>query len=214
MQKDISPEEKLLNLIKGRDPGSKDVSQEKSEQGEPSQEPISLPKGTIPVPRKKMVKEIKSLSILNKFFILCLIGATGYTAFCYIYPYKSKVKIPERFELRRQSQTLGREPKLPPSLSYYADVLSTRQMFKLYEAPKPTPTGTPKQKVTLQQLLSGYTFVGVIYGEVPQAIVEEKRSGQSFYLIAGQSLGEIKIEKIERGKITISYEEERMEISI
>lgn len=218
MQKDVSPEEKLLNLIKKGAADPKEIPEkpkEKEESVEESaQEPVSVPKIPITVPRKKRLKGIKSFSILNKFFIVCVVGAIAYMVFSYLYPYKSKVQIPERFELKRGDETLEGQPKPPPVLSHYADILSRRQMFKLYEAPRPTSTGPPKPKVTLQQLLGGYTFVGIIFGEVPQAIVEEKRSGQSFYLTAGQFLGEIKIEKIERGKITVSYEEERMDISI
>jgi hypothetical protein len=226
MQESISPEEKLLNLIKKGSVEPKDALAEKTrpegpprrggqaKQEEPAKEPAVAPKVPITIPRKKRAKGIKTFSILNKIFVICIIGTIIYTVLSYLYAYKSKTQIPERVELKREEGLLEGAPKAPPPLSHYTDILGRRQMFKLYEAPRPTPTGPPKPKVTLQQLLAGYTFVGIIFGEVPQAIVEEKRSGQSFYLTSGQFLGEIKIEKIERGKITVSYEEERLDISI
>lgn len=208
MQENISPEEKLLSLIKK---GGNDTKNTPPPQPPKQEEP---PKGPIAIPRKKRVKGIKSSAILNKFLVICALCAIGYMIFSYLSAYKPKTRIPERVELKKEDQTLeGASAKVPP-LSNYTDVLSSRQMFRLYEVPKPKPTGPTKPKVTLGQLLGGYTFVGIIFGDVPQAIVEEKRTGQSFYLVAGQLLGEIKIEKIERGKITVSYEDERMDISI
>lgn len=207
MQENISPEEKLLNLIKKGGNDKKETPPQEPKQEEP-------PKVSGTIPRKKRLKGIKSFAILNKFLVICVLGTIGYMVFSYLYAYKPETQIPERVELKREGEIGEGTPKPPPPLSHYTDTMSSRQMFKLYEVPKPTPTGPPKPKVTLQQLLGGYTFVGIIFGDVPQAIVEEKRSGQSFYLTAGQFLGEIKVEKIERGKITVSYEDERMDISI
>lgn len=220
MQENISPEEKLLNLIKKGNSNPKDTvpepspsAQGKNKKKEESvQEPEKTQKGIGPVPKKIRKKVIAYFSLLNKFLIICILGAIIYLVFGYLFPYKSEIVIPGVVSVGERVIDEAPEPQGP--LSHYTGVLSQRQMFKLYEAPKPKPTGPPKPKVTLQQLLGGYTFVGIIFGDVPQAIVEERRTGQSFYLTSGQYLGEIKIEKIEKGKITVSYEDERMDVSI
>lgn len=222
MQENISPEEKLLNLIKKTNSNPKNTVpehspaaqglNEKPKQEEPVEEPAKTQKGVSVVPKKIRKNIIVHFSLLNKFLIICILGTVIYLVFGYSFPYKSKTAIPERVGMT--GGVSEETPKPQPPLTHYTEALSQRQMFKLYEAPKPKPTGPPKPKVTLQQLLGGYTFVGIIFGDVPQAIIEEKRSGQSFYLTSGQYLGEIKIEKIERGKITVSYEDERMDVSI
>lgn len=214
MQNEISPEEKLLNLIKGGGGDSKDTLSSKKESREVVQKPTQPPKGIASVPKKVKPKGIKFLLILNRLLIISMITAIIYMIFGYMHSYRSNVQIPEKVELK-PGEGLEQQPtKTPLLVSYYTDVLAKRQMFKLYEVPKLKPTGPPKPKVSIQQLISGYTFVGILFGDVPQAIVEDKKTGQSFYLTAGQSLGEIKIEKIEKGRVTVSYEGETMNISI
>lgn len=209
MRENISPEEKLLDIIKKGANNTKNTPPEQAEQEAPAE---PAPKASLP--KKIDIKSAKTFSILNKFLILAGMCTAAYMIISYIYPYTPKSGILERVEPEKGGELLAGTPKAPPPASYYTDILSRRQMFKLYEVPKPKPSGPPKPKVTIQQLLAGYTFIGVIFGDVPQAIVEEKRTGQSFYLTAGQFLGEIKIEKIERGRITVSYEDESMVISI
>lgn len=213
MHDNVTPEEKLLNLIKKGKDNSKDKPEE-LKQEESVGKPLAAPKVSTSIPRKIKIKYVKSFSILNNFLIIAVVCNIIYMVFSYIYPYRPGTETLEKIDVKREDQKLGDTPRPLPPLSHYTGVVSTRQMFKLYEAPKPKPVGPPKPKVTLQQLLAGYTFVGVIFGDVPQAIVEEKRSGQSFYLTAGQYLGEIKVEKIERGRITVSYEDEMIDISI
>lgn len=218
MPENISPEEKLLNLIKNGKRLEKDkethsrveeTSATKGEVGEERTEQLT------PTVIKKRRREFPNLlSALNRVLALVMLGVLVYMVLGYIFPYKSKTEIPEQIDISKIPE-VGEEHigELPP-LSDYTRLLSRRQMFKVYEPPKPKPVGAPKPKVTLQQLLGGYTFVGIIFGEPPQAIVEEKRSKQSYYLSAGQYLGEIKIEKIERGKVTVSYGDETMDIRI
>lgn len=218
MQDNISPEEKLLNLIKkGPDNAKNNINQPKTIDTASNETEGPPVKAKVPagIPRKTGAGSGKSFTILNKLFIIAVVCAIFYMIIAYIYPYRSKVEIPGHVEATgKDTEILGGTPKPPPPLAHYTDILTRRQMFKLYEVPKPKPVGPAKPKVTLQQLLAGYTFIGILFGDVPQAIVEEKRSGQSFYLTAGQFIGEIKIEKIERGRITVSYEEETMDISI
>lgn len=210
MQDNISPEEKLLDLIKKGKDNIKDIPPEQPKQEKSAEGPVA----PIGVPKKIRIRYASPFSILNKFLIIAVICAIVYMVFAYKYPYKPETEISSHVEIEKGEGAIGETPKPLPPVSHYMDIMSRRQMFKLYEVPKPKPQGPTKPKVTLQQLLAGYTFVGVIFGDVPQAIVEEKKTGQSFYLTAGQFLGEIKIEKIERGRITVSYEDESMDISI
>lgn len=216
MQGNSSPEEKLLDLIKKGTNSTKEAVPEPPKQDPVRSSPAKAGRPTsngASVSKKLGARYPKPFPIFNKFLVLLLVCAIVYTVFTYIHYYKTKTEIPGEVEIEKGGELLEDTPT-PPALSHYTDVLGRRQMFKLYEAPKPKPVGPPKPKITLQQLLAGYTFIGVIFGDVPQAIVEEKRTGQSFYLTAGQYLGEIKIEKIDRGRITVSYEDEMLDISI
>ncbi len=217
MDANISPEEHLLNLIKNGKSNIKEVSSD-----------ISNTEPTQPVPLKNDVLEKKpfsgqtkirkskkkTFSVLNKVLIVILLFSVLYTFLNFLYPFKSKDRM--NLTIERAGKEDGSESiteEVQP-LSYYSDSVNKRQMFKIFEAPKPKTVEQQKPKVTLQQLLSGYTFVGIIFGDVSQAIVEDKKSGQSFYLTSGQMLGDIKIENVEQGKVSVSLGDETMDINI
>lgn len=214
MQENSSPEEKLLELIKKGANSPKEILPEPPKKEKPAEEPVPKPKSIPSVSKRVRARYTKSFSVLNKFLVVLVVCVIVYMVLAYIKnPYKSKTEISSEVEIETSGELLEDTPASSP-ISHYVEILGGRQMFKLYEVPKPKPVGPPKPRVTLQQLLAAYTFIGVIFGDVPQAIIEEKRTGQSFYLTAGQYLGEIKIEKIERGKITVSYEDEMMDVNI
>ena len=205
MQGNNSPEEKLLNLIKQGKTGPKNNGS--AEPPKPKPAPVSK------VVFKKKKSGFRSLLLVNRILLVVVVSALIYLVLSFIFPYRSATKIPARVSLKEEMDRETEEQKKSP-ITHYTNVLSRRQMFKMYELPRPKTKEPAKPRVTLQQLLGGYTFVGIIFGDNPQAIVEQKKTGQSYYLVAGQFLGEIKIEKIEKGKITVSYGEEVLAINI
>lgn len=237
MPDNITPEEKLLNLIKGskgseekkkgevpsdakeapkagETPKAKEAP--KAEEAPKAKEEVEAKtKEHVPAVIRKRKKELGNpFPILNKFLFLIMSGVLVYMVVGYIFPYKSKTDISERIEGREALKSAKEDLVVLPPLSNYTTAVRRRKMFKVYEPPKPKTVGPTKPKVTLQQLLGGYTFVGIIGGDPPQAVVEEKRSKQSYYLSAGQYLGEIKIDKVQKGKVTVSYGDETMDIRI
>ena len=247
MQENISPEERLLNLIKKGE--AKPEEPQKPEEV-PVDKPAEKPETKLEkkseskykVNLKKYFKRVKKaktkdkiqkpvkpaqiepgeekdkvfkvLSLLNKILVAGIILALGFMIYGFVISYKSETDIPTSISQKSGGGIDDATPEPQPALNHYTGVLSKRKMFKLYEAPRPKQKAPEKPKVTLQQLLAGYTFVGIIFGDEPQAIVEEKKSGQSYYLTEGQFLGEIKIEKIDKGKVSVTYDEQTMEIRI
>lgn len=218
MQENNSPEEKLLNLIKNG--GS---SEQKASPNKPVVKDNVQDAGASPAPTKKIAvlvpKKIEAgsaffFSMLNKILIVCVIGSLIYMGFGYLYPFKVKSNVLEGrvVTVKEEGVDAGLDQFQP--MQYYADVIGKRQMFSVVEPPAAKPVGPVKPKITLSQLLAGYTFVGILFEDIPQVIVEDKKSGQSFYLTAGQMLGEIKIEKVDKGKVTVSHEDETMDMNI
>ncbi len=217
MTENISPEEKLLHLIKGQNgsaPAGKDNSLPSSASSAAGREEAgeAVPEGV--VLNKKEPKLKDQFIVLNKGLVLLLVVIAGIMVLGYIFPYQSKVSIPDRIPVASSTGLMEEKVGERPRLSYYTAKMGGRKMFKIFEPPRPKAKKQEKPKVTLQQLLAGYTFVGIIGGDPPQVIVEDKKSGQNHYLTAGQNVGEIKIEDVQRGKVTVSHEEETMDINI
>lgn len=222
MQNNITPEEKLLNLIKngksaekGPVKGSETVKvQDQKQEGRDEQDKELKQKVHFLVPVKAKGYGTKSFSYINRFFFIAIVLAIVYACLSYLYPYKIDTGSLEKRGASGGQEITNEIISVLRPLSYYSDTINQRQLFKIIEQPAQKPVGPPKPKISLSQLIGGYTFVGIIFGDVPQAIVEEKKSGQSYYLTEGQYLGEIKIEKIQQGRITVSYEDETSDISI
>jgi hypothetical protein len=58
------------------------------------------------------------------------------------------------------------------------------------------------------------SLVGIILGEDPQAIIEDKRTQKIFYVKKGQFIEEFKLEDIEFGKAILSYKDRKFEIHL
>lgn len=216
MPEDISPEEKLLNLIKNNtEPQAPRLEEKESLPESPfrPQKKIKTKKPAPAVSRQNEKEPKRPFSFLNRFLILILFGLAVFMVIGYVSPYKPKRDIKGGIAVYEEEPKERVTISLPPA-DNYTGAMSQRQIFKMYEPPVVQPVGPPKPRVTLQQLLAGYAFIGIIFGEPSQAIIEERRSGQSYYLTEGQYIGEIKIEKIDRGKITVKYEDEVMDIRI
>lgn len=91
---------------------------------------------------------------------------------------------------------------------------TVKKIFEFQRSDENKTLGPSNPNPVLQKLISDYTFVGIILGDNPQVIVEDKNTGSNYYLSIGQNLGEFKIEKIEKGKVVVSYNDEKMDIGV
>lgn len=209
----ISPEEKLLNLIKKNGDEKENNAEVSPEQTPLSDEADSAKKEPIATVKKHGPLRNNFL-VYNKILLLLFVGFVALMVYGYLYPYKSTTNIPEKIKIVDSVDIVEEQINKMPEVSHYTNKLSGRNLFKIFETPKPKQQAPDKPKVTLAQVMAGYDFVGILFGDTPQAIVEEKRSGKSSYVSEGQKVGEVTVEKIEKGKVTVRYDEETMTINI
>lgn len=213
MENKNSPEEKILDLIRNNGVEKKDFSNPNISIEE-SESKLKIKKDDVILPKKIDGGKTNVFMLLNRVLIVVILLALIYVVLSYVYPYKGKAIISKEDELNISSEGVGESLEQMQPATHYIDILSKRQMFKMFEVPKPKSAEPQKPKITLQQMLGGYTFIGILFGDNPQAVVEDKKTGQSFYLTAGQYLGEIKIDNIEKGKVSVSYDDQKMDINI
>ena len=96
--------------------------------------------------------------------------------------------------------------------SYYEDIIKKRGLFKGITPPEKKNKKTLTQ--TASELLSGYSLKGILSEDAPQAIIEDKRTKQTYFLNQGDSLGKFLIEEIKEGKITLDLEGQKIEMSL
>lgn len=141
-----------------------------------------------------------------------LLLACGYqgiqTFFLPAAPIKAELPADETSPSAELLSAAGAKPFL-----LYAEFFRKREVFKIYE--KPAPFVAPSvAKATLAELASSLTLSGIIFEKEPQAIIEDKKSGKTYFLKKGDYLNAIKIEDIQKGKVRLRHDSETMDLEL
>lgn len=210
MKDNISPEEKLLRLIRGQKKNRIPVLAE----GNPNPPPAVKIQGGI-IYRTRASESWKYLPRFNTN-ILILIGfliASLYLLSAFIHPlFVNRKTIFSREDhldrITESKEAIKQEEGKP--YDFYAQGIKSKQIFGAVSAQL-----TQESAVTVgANLIKDINLLGVISGDSPQAIIEDKKSQRSYYVAKGQMIGEFQVEDIGDGKIILNYSGQRFELSI
>ncbi len=220
MVKDLPPEERLLRLIKGThkkdEPSEKKPQKSNVEtQKETPQEKPELKKAPAPISIGVKEKRLDPFKIT----IILLIGlfAIGILYFSYEFfgqrrqppiidiekLISSETKPAEEKPMEEKKPITKEEEEMPPEI---------RELFGA-----PVTRETPpliKEGPSISELARDLVLVGVITGDNPQAIIQDKRTRQSFYVYEGESVLEFKIKRIEKATVILEYNGETLKLSL
>ncbi len=99
---------------------------------------------------------------------------------------------------------------LPQPVSYYSQPVKAKNLFAAI-SPK-TRGGLPSS--TFMDIVSNLTLQGIISGVDPQAIIQDKKSRQTYYLSPGERIGEIEVGRILPGKVILIYYGQEAELGL
>ncbi len=199
MKNNISPEEKLLKLIK-RDNGK------------------TAEKG-----RKKFDLNLKSLNgsglviarrflrpEARKIIILAFFVSSLYFVFTIISPYITFRKV--RLSVAQEQAPRGANPQdeAKPFESYLEGIRG-REIFK--RAAIVADAEQPLANLE-ENMLKDIALIGVISDENPQAILENKKAQKTFYLRKGQMIEDFKVYDIEEGRVILEREGQMYELNL
>lgn len=93
------------------------------------------------------------------------------------------------------------------------DIFNPVGEVKTQAMPEPLVSPEPP-KPKLKEMVSGLSVVGIAWGEIPKAMIQDAATQEIYFLKKDDLIGktEIKVKDILRGKIVISYREEEMEL--
>ncbi len=211
MDKNISPEERLLRLIRGR----------------PKKEPDKEAALTSFVQKKRKIRfnylkpiegffksyllNLINFKTLNVFLVSSLIIFSLYSLVNLLKPIKPIIqKIPQLSEddQKQQEIKIGK----PKNYDYYFKQFSKRDIFN---APlTPDKTDSSIVSASLKDATKNFKLVGVILGKHPQAIIEDKATKMTHFLNKGDSLDKIKVKEILESKVILSSAGEDIELSL
>src|SRR3989338_5040508 len=218
MHKDISPEEKLLSIIKGK----RDIPEGVGAPSHGAKEikpvtPASWSKVDDYILAalkssflKNSILDPRALKAFNKYTVIIIAIIAGYFILDMILVRPSRnaaslissasVSVPI---VPVAGKTMPIETK---SYSYYSNRMSGRNIFSA------SPYIQTESQGELSGEMSGgnVELVGIVPGDNPQAIVENKKNQKTYYLIKGQSIDEITVEDISGDKVVLEYRGKRM----
>ncbi|MFC1632044.1 hypothetical protein ACFL1I_01730 [Candidatus Omnitrophota bacterium] len=187
MQDNISPEERLLRLI--RKPAKKtaqknQIAQPKLTKRDPEQRffPILLP----------------VLALLAAYFIFDLLSAR---------PQRPVQFTPQALSLPRQ---LSPEVETAKPLAYYLEPIKAKGLF----ADSGPTTAALAPSATFTEIVSQLKLQGIISGPEPQAVIEDTRTKKVHFLSPGGYIGEIELTEILPGKVKLNYHGQEAELAL
>lgn len=218
-KENMSPEEKLLALIKG---GKKEV---------PSPQPpvAGREKGEAdPDPRNGQSREAKPdyiseifkmyfsgnklfdpdfLRPLNRYLLAAVVILFAYFAFdiLFVRPYKNIEKTMSNISLAAARPMEQSKKELSIRLknySYYSTRISGKKIFAA--ASSEGTSGEGKVDIA-SDIANNIGLVGIIPGSNPQAIIEDKKNQKTYYLAKGQSFDGFTLDEIGEGKVVLEY---------
>ena len=208
MNDNISPEEKLLRLIRGQKKPVAALAKK-------STTSITVLKPTLNQPIFTPFQKRLSGAQIQTAILMVFIISLFYFIFVFVYP----VFKPDKMELPRITQKNAVAPKTESRseglkekpFDFYLQAIKDRQIFGV-----PTEIETRAPAVAMgngaSESLNDINLQGIISGENPQAIIVDKKTQKTYYVTQGQFIGEFRIVDIQEGKIIISYKGQKFEI--
>ena len=211
MKDNISPEDKLLKLIKGeKKPKPLDS---------PTREALDKKPGHITFKLKASIKNSlfsftnKYLSHvdLNKFIIGLAAVSLLYLIAAFVYPWigLGKIKLPTISKEKIEEPTLKPKEEIRP-YEFYLQGLRQRNIFG---NPVVSAGGAPNIATNVE-LAKDMNLVGIISGLNPQAIIEDNKAQKTYYVTKGQFIGEFQVEEIGEGKVILNCNGQRYELNM
>lgn len=216
MKKDFSPEEKLLRLIKGS--AKKDAEKDKIDTKPamaPSAAPSSYKGDSRPLRRSSstaLAFDIEAISVKNAnpvLAVILIILLIYFLADIIYNPYRGKEA---ELEFDAARETIGVKEKTHSfePYSYYAAGTGGRNIFLPQESDVPAAqSGPPAEEIS-----ANLSLIGIIAGDRPQAIIEDKKTGKSYFLYKGGSVGQAKIIDIMEDRVLMEYRNETFELAL
>jgi type II secretory pathway component PulC len=205
MRDGVSPEEKLLRLIRAPK-NNQDFPKDKNSTVSNGAPKI---KSSLRILIYSLLQKHLSFSNIRKITLFLLVVSCIYLVISLVYPWigLKRIVLPKVTPEKIVQPKIERKQEIKP-FEFYREGIGNRQIF----SSAPTQgTGIPASGINVN-IMKDINLVGIISGENPQAIIEDKKTQKTYYVTKGQFIGEFQIEDIQEGKIILNYNGQRFEL--
>lgn len=212
----MTPEEKLLHLIRRSDKKVPKIKQADQAVPVKDKEPVKpLPPPHFNVPEFKQGKNILSgispgiFTFINRLILFMVLAA--FLLFLFDLYSSPKDISKSSFPLRPQPEKISLKEKEIKPYSYYQQEVSKRNIFgggsSESKVSRAIPTG-----ITFKELVKDLRILGIVSGDKPQVIIEDTKLTKTYFLYTGDYLGDIKIEAINPDSVELEFKGEKINL--
>ena len=206
MPGDATPEEKLLKLIKG---SPQPPITEKSDN--PLKESPALFSKAPSHQKLYSIKLIKGGTFFSGGIALILFFALSYQ----LLSGEPVLSLPREKLFETPSlQFPSIEPNVSESFEEYSKSFSERNLFKSIGEPPPLMTGPRAEAVSFSDLSRNLYLSGIIFGDRPQAVIEDRSNGQIHYVESGDYIGDLQVIEVGEDRVLLRYGEEEGQLNL
>lgn len=199
----MTPEERLLKLIRG---------QKKKEPQAALSSELHVKKSPLPNHPVHIFIQ-KYFSLLNTQNIAWIIFITSfiYLIYSFIYPAIGlrKIRLPRVAKTKISEEKIDLYRQMKP-YEFYLEASKKRQIFSGTSGVKNSISASAAESASIRDM----NLVGILSGDAPQAIIEDKRAQKTYYVNKGQFVGDFQLEDIQEGKIILNNNGQRYELHI
>lgn len=203
MRDNISPEEKLLRLIKGQKKQEAVTAKVAFADSalKPSLKGLEYP----------LISNRSRFSLFQIIAGLIFVFSFAYLAVSFIYPLIDQA--PVKLSKTELEKPFGTMLEIKPYDSYLEGVKS-REIFIKEDTAQEQKTEKPKiiDVANAADLIKDINLMGIISGDSPQAILMDKKTQKTYYLNKGESIQEFQLEEILEGKIILNYHGQKFDL--
>ncbi|MCM8781664.1 MAG: hypothetical protein NC828_01200 [Candidatus Omnitrophica bacterium] len=171
------------------------------------------PKAVLPYNKPLMPIKILKLEILNIILVFLLLGLLIYFIPLFFKRPESAIKnLEAKIKFQMESPNQIEKESISQPFSYFAEQVGSKTIF----APAVTEEITPKISVEegpkLEDVKAQLNLLGVISGDNPQAIIEDKKTQKTYFLNRGSMFDDVVVKDILENKVILIYKEEEFEL--
>ena len=209
------PEEKLLNLIRR---SNKKGAKHKPPDAYGAFKQIKSPEPITPVKGESVSGQggllFSGIKSLNFVFINKLILFVALAVFLFLL-FDALYRSPRFSDLEKisgpQAGIVSAKSEEAKPFSYYQQEISRRQLFS------PAQEGLGVKKVipagpAFKELIKELKLLGIVSGESSRAVIEDEKLRKTYFLYAGDYIGEIRVEEILSDRVVLELNEERINL--
>lgn len=148
---------------------------------------------------------VNRLVLLATFIILLL--------FCYDLYFTERGIQKRLHKINHPQENYYSEGRNIMPLSYYEEEIARRNIFKKDLSERISDKAVMAGPA-FKEIVKDFRLIGIVKGDNPQVIIEDVKSGKTYFLYPGDYLGEIKIEEIYADKAVLEFKEERINLCL